>query len=162
MGYSVGKILLTKFLKPNGLTQSMLARALDIPRARISEIVNEKRAITADTDLRLCRFFCLEEGYFLKLQIAADLKRAKKSLFKEIAKIEPWRQREGNTLEDRIPHTEVEVALICGGPSLERGISLNSARSVLDHLSRKEVRIFPYYVDGFDSFIYIQNSCYYF
>jgi antitoxin HigA-1 len=59
-----GEILAEEFLKQMGLSQSALARALRVPPRRINEIVLGKRAITADTDLRLARYFGLSEGFF--------------------------------------------------------------------------------------------------
>ena len=59
-----GEILLEEFLKPLGLTQYRLAKEIDVPAQRISEIVSGKRSITADTYLRLCRFFRLSNGYW--------------------------------------------------------------------------------------------------
>jgi addiction module HigA family antidote len=60
-----GEILLEEFLIPMGLSQYRLAKEIGVPAQRISEIVAGKRSITADTDLRLCRFFGLSNGYWL-------------------------------------------------------------------------------------------------
>ena len=57
-----GEILLEEFLKPFGPSQYRLAKEIGVPAQRISEIVSGKRSITADTDLRLCRFFGLSNG----------------------------------------------------------------------------------------------------
>ena len=62
-----GEILLEEFLKPMELSQNALARAVGVPPRRINEIVLGKRAITADTDLRLPRYFGMSEGFFLGL-----------------------------------------------------------------------------------------------
>lgn len=75
-----GEILLEEFLKPLGLTQYRLAKEIDVPAQRISEIVSGKRSITADTDLRLCRFFGLSNGYWLRAQAAHDTEVAERSL----------------------------------------------------------------------------------
>jgi len=56
-----------------GLSQTALAKAIDVPPRRINEIVLGKRSVTADTDLRLCRYWGLSEGYWLGLQIDHDL-----------------------------------------------------------------------------------------
>jgi addiction module HigA family antidote len=64
-----GEILLEEFLKPMGLSQNALARAVHVAPRRINEIVLGKRDITADTDLRLARYFGLSEGFFLGLQM---------------------------------------------------------------------------------------------
>jgi len=73
-----GRILNEEFLKPLGLSQNALARALGVPPRRINEIVLGKRAVTADTDLRLARFFGLSEGFFLGLQDDYDLLKLKR------------------------------------------------------------------------------------
>lgn len=72
--------MLEEFLKPLGLTQYRLAKEIDVPAQRISEIVSGKRSITADTDLRLCRFFRLSNGYWLRAQAAHDTEVAERSL----------------------------------------------------------------------------------
>jgi len=58
-----GEILLEEFLKPMGISQYRLAKEIGVPAQRISEIVAGKRSITPDTDIRLCRFFSLSNGY---------------------------------------------------------------------------------------------------
>ena len=67
-----GDILLEEFIKPMGLTQNGLARAIKVPPRRINEIVLGKRAVTADTDLRLARYFGVSEGFFLGLETDHD------------------------------------------------------------------------------------------
>ncbi len=62
-----GEILLEEFLKPMELSQTALARAVGVPPRRINEIVLGKRAVTADTDLRMTRYFGLSEGFFLQM-----------------------------------------------------------------------------------------------
>lgn len=68
-----GEVLLEDFLVPLGLTQYALARGLNVPPRRINEIVHAKRAITADTALRLGRFFGTSERFWLNLQTIYDL-----------------------------------------------------------------------------------------
>ena len=68
-----GEILLEEFLVPMKLSQNALARAIHVPPRRINEIVHAKRAISADTDLRLARTFGVSEGFFLGLQADYDL-----------------------------------------------------------------------------------------
>ena len=68
-----GEILLEEFLKPMGLTQYRLAKDISVPQRRISEIVHGRRAITADTALRLGRFFGMEAEFWLNLQARYDL-----------------------------------------------------------------------------------------
>jgi len=85
-----GEILLEEFLKPLGISQYRLAKEIGVPAQRIGDIVAGKRAITADTDLRLCRFFGLSEGYWLRGQARFDTETAKDTLAAELAKIKPW------------------------------------------------------------------------
>ena len=85
-----GYLLLEEFLIPMGISQYRLAKEIGVPPQRISEIVAGKRAITADTDLRLCRFFRLSNGYWLRAQIAHDTEVAQDALAKALAKIKPW------------------------------------------------------------------------
>jgi addiction module HigA family antidote len=62
-----------------------------VPGNRIHAIVNGARNITGDTDLRLCKFFCLSEGYFLRLQNACDTMEAKRRIASEVARIKPYK-----------------------------------------------------------------------
>lgn len=84
-----GEILLEEFLKPAGLSQSELARALDVPPRRINEIVLGKRSITADTDLRLARYFGMSDGFFLGLQADFDLLQRRREIGATIKAIKP-------------------------------------------------------------------------
>ncbi len=85
-----GEVLLEDFMKPLGLSQNALARAVRVPPRRINELVHGKRAVTADTDLRLCRYFGLSEGLFLRLQVEFDLEEARRRLGDRLEKeIEP-------------------------------------------------------------------------
>ena len=85
-----GELLREEFLVPMGLTQYRLAKAIGVPAQRIGDIVAGKRAITADTDLRLCRFFGLSNGYWLRAQVAYDTEVTEEVLAKTLAKIKPW------------------------------------------------------------------------
>ena len=87
---SPGEMLLEEFLKPMELSQYRLAKEIGVSQRRIGEIVTGKRAITADTDLRLCRFFGLSDGWWLRLQADYDTELAKGALAKTLAKIKPW------------------------------------------------------------------------
>ena len=87
---SPGEMLLEEFLKPMELSQYRLAKEIGVSQRRIGEIVAGKRAITADTDLRLCRFFGLSDGWWLRLQADYDTELAKGALAKTLAKIKPW------------------------------------------------------------------------
>ena len=82
-----GEILAEEFLKPMGLSQNALARAIRVPPRRINEIVLGKRAVTADTDLRFARYFGMSEGYFLALQTDHDLRARKREIAKELSTI---------------------------------------------------------------------------
>lgn len=84
-----GEVLLEDFLKPMGLSQSELARAVRVPPRRINEIVLGKRSISADTDLRLARYFGLSEGVFLGLQADFDLMRRRREIQPVLDAIEP-------------------------------------------------------------------------
>ena len=86
-----GELLREEFLVPMGLTQYRLAKEIGVPAQRISEIVSGKRSVTADTDLRLCRFFGLSNGYWLRAQAAYDTEVAEGALSEILAKIEPWK-----------------------------------------------------------------------
>ena len=85
-----GEILLEEFLKPMEISQYRLAKELGVPAQRIGEIIAGRRAITADTDLRLCRFFGLSDGYWLRGQARYDTEVAKDAMAKTLAKIKPW------------------------------------------------------------------------
>lgn len=85
-----GELLREEFLKPMALSQYRLAKEVGVPAQRIGEIVAGKRAITADTDLRLCRFFGLSNGYWLRAQVAHDTEVAEEALSEALAKIKPW------------------------------------------------------------------------
>ena len=86
----VGEILKEEFLDEIGMSQNALAKAIAVPSNRIHAIVNGTRRVTADTDLRLCRYFGLSEGYFLRLQNAYELMEAKRKLGKVLSEIQPY------------------------------------------------------------------------
>ena len=85
-----GELLLEEFLIPMELSQYRLAKEIDVPAQRISEIVAGRRAITADTDLRLCRFFSQSSGYWLRAQAAHDTEVAERKLRPVLREIKPW------------------------------------------------------------------------
>jgi antitoxin HigA-1 len=85
-----GEILLEEFLKPMGISQYRLAKEIGVPAQRISEIISGKRSVSADTDLRLCRFFGLTNGYWLRAQAAHDTEVIERSLAPTLKKIKPW------------------------------------------------------------------------
>jgi len=84
-----GEILKEELIDYTGMSQNQVADALGIPRNRIHLIITGKRSVTADTDLRLCKFFGLSEGFFLRLQMSYDLMETKRAIAKELAKIKP-------------------------------------------------------------------------
>jgi addiction module HigA family antidote len=90
---SPGEMLREEFLKPMGITNYRLAKEIDVPAQRIGDIIAGKRGITADTDLRLCRFFGLTDGWWLRLQGDYDTRLARATLAKKLAKIKPWSPR---------------------------------------------------------------------
>ncbi len=75
-----GEILMEEFLKPLGISQYKLAKDIHVPARRINEIVHGKRSITADTALRLSRYFNLSERFWLNLQARYDLEVEKDKL----------------------------------------------------------------------------------
>src|SRR5271169_7243112 len=85
-----GEMLAEEFLKPLGMTNYRLAKEIGVPAQRIGEIIAGRRSITADTDLRLCRFFGLSNGYWLRAQAAYDTEVAAKELAVALRRIKPW------------------------------------------------------------------------
>ena len=85
-----GELLLEEFLVPMGLSQYRLAKEIGVPPRRINEIVQGKRSVTADTDLRLCRFFGLSDGYWLRAQAAHDTEVAREEMADDLAGIRRW------------------------------------------------------------------------
>jgi addiction module HigA family antidote len=85
-----GELLEEEFMIPLGITAYRLAKEINIPAQRIGEIVKGRRGITADTDLRLCRFFELSDGYWLRAQAAYDIQVAQSKLGKTLKIIKPW------------------------------------------------------------------------
>lgn len=89
---SPGEILQEEFLIPMGISKYRLAKEIHVPAQRVGDIVAGKRAITADTDLRLCRFFGLSKGYWLRAQVEYDAEKAEAELASVIAEITPMSQ----------------------------------------------------------------------
>lgn len=85
-----GEILLEEFLKPMGITQYRLAKEIAVPQRRIGEIVAGTRGVTADTGLRLSRFFGMSEGFWIGLQADYEQALTKDAIAKTLAKIKPW------------------------------------------------------------------------
>ena len=86
---TVGEVLASEFLEPFHISQNALAKAIGIPQNRLSDIVNGKRGVSADTDLRLCKYFGLTDGYFSGLQMDFERIAAKRKLQNELKKIIP-------------------------------------------------------------------------
>lgn len=88
---SPGEILLDDFLVPMGITRYRLAKDIGVPQRRIDEICAGKRAISADTALRLARFFGTDAQSWMNLQAAYDLERAEEQLAESIVRqVKPW------------------------------------------------------------------------
>ena len=83
-----GEILLEEFLVPMGISQNALARAIGVPPRRINEIVLGKRAVTADTALRLAHYFGTSEQFWMTLQASFDLEEARKRLGNALPRLE--------------------------------------------------------------------------
>jgi addiction module HigA family antidote len=84
-----GEILHEEFLRPMDLSQTALARAIGVPPRRINEIVLGKRAVTADTDLRLARYFKMSDGFFLGLQTDYELMQRRREIGAQLKLIKP-------------------------------------------------------------------------
>jgi len=86
-----GEILQEEFLTPFGLTQYRLAKSIDVKQTRISEILAGRRSITADTALRLAKFFGTSEGFWMNLQMSYETAKAREALADVLLKIQPYR-----------------------------------------------------------------------
>ena len=89
----IGKILVEEFMEPYNLSQNALARAISVAPSRITDIVNGRRGITADTDLRLARLFNISEGYFLRLQEHIETTLMKQKIAAELEQIVPLKMK---------------------------------------------------------------------
>jgi addiction module HigA family antidote len=85
-----GEILQEEFLTPFGMTAYRSAKSIDVKQTRIGEIIAGRRSITADTALRLARFFGTSEAFWLNLQMAHDAAKARDELADVLARIEPY------------------------------------------------------------------------
>lgn len=88
-----GELLLEEFMIPMGITAYRLAKEINVPAQRIGEIVKGRSSITADTDLRLCRFFEFSDGYWLRAQAAHDIQVTQSKLGNKLSLIKPWSSR---------------------------------------------------------------------
>ncbi len=85
-----GEILQEEFLKPMGITAYKLSQAIGVPQTRTSQILKGRRKITADTALRLSKFFGTSTKFWLGLQNDFDIEEEKENLKKELELIETW------------------------------------------------------------------------
>ena len=86
---TVGEMLKEEFIDAFDISQNALANAILVPPNRIHQIINNQRRVTADTDLRLTKYFGLSEGYFLRFQEDYELRVAKRKISDEINSIQP-------------------------------------------------------------------------
>ena len=84
-----GEILLEDYMKPMGLTQNALARALGVPPRRVNEIIHGKRGITLDTSLRMGRYFRQSARFWLNVQMECDLRNAKQLMERVAREVHP-------------------------------------------------------------------------
>lgn len=84
---TVSEILREEFMEPLGISAYRLAQAINVPASRVQDILHDRRKITADTSLRLAKFFGVSDRYFLDLQNDIDIRNLKIQLANEIAKI---------------------------------------------------------------------------
>ena len=85
-GIHPGEILEQEFLKPLGITHRALAHEIKVSPTRVNNIINGRNSVTANTALRLSRFFCTTEEFWLHLQVAHDLEKARKAQGRRIKK----------------------------------------------------------------------------
>ena len=88
----IGEVLQEEFLEPLNLSQNALANAIGVPSNRINAIIRGQRSITADTDLRLTKYFGLSKGYFLRLQNNFELLESERKIEKDLSNIVPFKQ----------------------------------------------------------------------
>ena len=88
----IGEVLFEEFLEPLKISQNALSLAIGVPSNRINAIVRGQRGITADTDLRLTKYFSLSKGYFLKLQANLELLEQSRKIEKELSNIVPLKR----------------------------------------------------------------------
>ena len=85
----MSEILREEFMEPMNLSAYKLAQEIHVPVSRVQDILHDRRKITADTSLRLAKFFGVSDRYFLDLQNDIDIRNLKMSMEKEIAEIKP-------------------------------------------------------------------------
>ena len=94
----VGIILKEEFMEPFGLSMNALAKAINVPANRIHGIIHGIRGMSADTDLRLARYFGLSEGYFMRMQSRYEMIMAKRALGDNLNKIVPLKRKDSTFL----------------------------------------------------------------
>ena len=85
----MSEILMEEFMKPMGLSAYRLAQEINVPTSRIQDILHDRRKITADTSLRLAKYFGVSDRYFLDLQNDIDIRELKVSIASELDNIRP-------------------------------------------------------------------------
>lgn len=96
---TVGEILNEEFMQPLDLSAYKLAQYINVPTSRIQDILHDRRKITADTSLRLAKFFGVSDAYFLNLQSDIDLRDAKKKLSRDLSSIKPFTEVQAKNKE---------------------------------------------------------------
>ena len=91
----IGEILMEEFMVPNGISAYRLAQEIHVPVSRIQDILHDRRKITADTSLRLAKYFGVSDKYFLDIQNDIDVRNLKFSLAEDIQDIRPCRVAAG-------------------------------------------------------------------
>lgn len=84
---SIGEILMSEFMKPMGISACKLAQGIHVPTSRIQDIVHGRRRVTADTSLRLAKFFGVSDGYFLDMQNDIEMRKLKETMNDELSSI---------------------------------------------------------------------------
>ena len=92
----MGELLFEEFMKPLGISAYRLAKDINVPVSRIQDILHERRKITADTSLRLAKYFGVSDNYFLNIQNEIDIRNAKLSINDEVDRIVPYSLSQAN------------------------------------------------------------------
>lgn len=85
---TIGEILQKEFLEPMGISAYRLAQEIHVPTSRIQDILHNRRKITADTSLRLAKYFGVSDSYFLDMQNDIDIRNMKKTMMNELLSIQ--------------------------------------------------------------------------
>ncbi|MBQ9155978.1 MAG: HigA family addiction module antidote protein [Eubacterium sp.] len=88
----IGEILMEEFMKPLGISAYRLARDIHVPASRIQDILHGRRKVTADTSLRLAKYFGVSDRFFLDMQNDIDMRELKTKLAAEIENILPYQR----------------------------------------------------------------------